>query len=93
LFEDLNGDIEVFKADQVAISKRLEKRRDGDRTLAMARSKDGSKRYPAVLEYIKSFNEVEREMYERIEKKTRNKNNNETSQGIFVRAQISGKFR
>ena len=58
----------------------------------MARSKDGSTRYSAVLEYIKSFNEIEREMYERIKKMTRKHNDSERGQSIFAREEISKKF-
>lgn len=61
--------------------------------LAMARSKDGLRRYSAVLEYIKSFNEVEREMQERSKKRTRKQNDNERDQGIFARKEISEEFR
>jgi hypothetical protein len=71
----------------------LEKQRGGDRELAMARSKDGLRRCSAVLEYIKSFNEVEREMQERSKKRTRKPNDNERDQGIFARKEISGEFR
>jgi len=59
----------------------------------MARSKDGLRRCSAVLEYMKSFNEVEREMHERFKKRTRKKNENERGDGIFAREEISGKFR
>ena len=59
----------------------------------MARSKDGSRRRSAVLEYIKSFNEVEREMQERSKKRTRKQNDNERDQGIFARKEISEEFR
>ena len=59
----------------------------------MARSKDGLKRCSAVLEYMKSFNEVEREMHERFKKRTRKQNDNERGQGIFAREEISGEFR
>ena len=48
----------------------------------MARSKDGSTRYSAVLEYIKSFNEIEREMYERIKKMTRKQKKMKLSESI-----------
>jgi hypothetical protein len=71
----------------------LEKQRGGDRELAMARSKDGLRRCSAVLEYIKSFNEVEREMQERSKKRTRKPNDNERDQGIFSRKEIPGAFR
>ena len=59
----------------------------------MERSKDGLRRCSAVLEYITSFNEVERGMYERFNKRTRKQNDNERGQGIFAREKISGKFR
>jgi hypothetical protein len=71
----------------------LEKQRGGDRELAMARSKDGLRRCSAVLEYIKSFNEVEREMQERSKKRTRKPNDNERDQGIFSRKEKPGEFR
>ena len=59
----------------------------------MARSKDGLRRCSVVLEYMKSFNEVEREMHERFKKRTRKQNENERGEGIFARKAISGKFR
>ena len=59
----------------------------------MAKSKDDSTRSSAVLEYIKSFNEVEREMYERIKKMTREQDDSKRGQGIFAREEVSGKFR
>ena len=59
----------------------------------MARSKDGSRRCSAVLEYIKSFNEVEKDMHKRFKKKTRKQNDNKRDQGIFTREKISGKLR
>ena len=65
----------------------------GDKELAMASSKDGSRRHSAVSEYIKSFNEVERERYDRFKKRTRKQNDDERDQGIFAREEISGKFR
>jgi hypothetical protein len=71
----------------------LEKQRGGDRELAMARSKDGLRRCSAVLEYIKSFNELEREMQERCKKRTGKQSDNERDQGIFSRKEIPGEFR
>jgi len=59
----------------------------------MARSKDGLRRCSAVLEYMKSFNEVEREMHERFKERTRKQNENERGDGIFAREETSGKFR
>ena len=59
----------------------------------MARSKDGLRRSSVVLEYMKSFNEVEREMHERFKKRTRKQNDNERGQGIFEREEKSGEFR
>ena len=58
----------------------------------MAKSKDGLRRCSAVLEYIKSFNDVERDMHERFKKRTRKQNDNERDQGIFAREKISRKF-
>lgn len=60
--------------------------------MAMAKSKDGLRRCSAVLEYIKSFNDVERDMHERFKKRTRKQNDNERDQGIFAREKISRKF-
>ena len=54
----------------------------------MAKSKDDSTRYSAVLEYIKSFNEVEREMYERIKKMTREQDDSKRGKGIFAREEV-----
>ena len=59
----------------------------------MARSKDGLRRCSVVLEYMKSFNEVEREMHERFKKRTRKQNEKQRGEGIFARKEISGKFR
>ena len=58
----------------------------------MARSKDGLTRYSAVLEYVESFDEIEREMHERFKKRTRKQNDNERGQGIFAREEKSGEF-
>ena len=74
-------------------SIKLEKHRGVDRELVMTRSKDGLSRRSAILEYIKSFNEVEREMHEKFKKRTSKQNDNERGQGIFAREEISGKFR
>jgi hypothetical protein len=51
----------------------------------MARSKDGLTGCSAFLEYVESFDEVEREMHERFKKRTRKQNDNERGQGIFAR--------
>jgi len=59
----------------------------------MARSKDGLTGCSAVLEYVESFDEVEREMHERFKKRTRKQNDNERGQGIFAREEKSGEFR
>jgi hypothetical protein len=59
----------------------------------MAGSNDGSKRCSALAEYIKSLDEVERQMYERFKKRTRKKNNNERGQGILAWTKISGEHR
>jgi hypothetical protein len=59
----------------------------------MARSKDGLTRCSAVLEYVESFDEIEREMHERFKKRTRKQNDNERGQGIFAREEKSGEFR
>jgi len=59
----------------------------------MARSKDGLTGCSAVLEYVESFDEVEREMHERFKKRTRKQNENGRGDGIFAREEISGKFR
>ena len=87
----LNG--AAVKTDQVPKSKRLEKQKGVDRELAMARSKDGLRRCSAVLEYMKSFNEVERKAHERFKKRTRKQTDNERGQGNLAREEISGKFR
>ena len=59
----------------------------------MARSKDGLRRCFAVLEYVESFDEVEREMHERFKKRTRKQNDNKRGQGILAREEKSGEFR
>jgi|Cruoilmetagenom7_1024161.scaffolds.fasta_scaffold424203_1 hypothetical protein len=59
----------------------------------MARSRDGLTICSAVLEYVESFDEVEREMHERFEKRTRKQHDNERCQCILAREEISGEFR
>ena len=62
--------------------------------MAMARSKHGTGQCSTVLEYIKSFNEVEREAYyKRVNKRTRKQNDSKRDQGILAREEISGGFR
>jgi hypothetical protein len=58
----------------------------------MARSKDGSTGCSAVLDYVESFDEVEREMHERFKKRTRKQNDNERGQGIFAREEKVNSF-
>ena len=58
----------------------------------MARSKDVLKKYSAVSEYIKSFNEVEREMYEKLIKRARKQNDKKRDQGISAREKIPREF-
>jgi hypothetical protein len=60
----------------------------------MARSKHGIGQCSAVLEYIKSLNEVERETYyERVNKRTRKQNDSKRDQGILAREEVSKGFR
>jgi hypothetical protein len=71
----------------------LEKQRPTDKELAMASSKDGLGKCSAVLEYIKSLDEVEREMYERFKQRTRERNGNDKGQGIVGWTELSGQLR
>jgi hypothetical protein len=59
----------------------------------MPGSHDGFRRCSAVREYIKSLDEVERQMYERFKKRTREKNGNERGQGILAWTELSGELR
>jgi hypothetical protein len=49
----------------------------------MTRSTDAFRRCSAVLEYIKSLDEVEREMYEKFKERMREKNYNETKKPVL----------
>ena len=59
----------------------------------MAESNDDSRRCSAVQEYIKSLDEVERQMYERFKKRTREKNENDKGQDILGWTEVSGELR
>ena len=59
----------------------------------MERAKDGLRRCSAVLEYIKSLDEVEKEMYERFKKRMSERHGNERGQGTLTWTEKSGELR